>query len=266
MTLSTKRKIILWVTVLLIVVATTAFIESHIYATALDCEKWVKNKSDEVVKGCNTFEKKVIKLRDFLHRKMVKTKADNSLSVTQLNILKEYYKMYGVSRGEKKVFTKEDYDYFFGQTKPRKRDMRLLMNTCDKLNLGYGVCDDAASAFMHFANKQNIETQMVYLFASRPPNEHTIVEALGPDDKWVILEFDPDYNLKLSYKGKMVSREDIKNNPAIIKKFIKQYPDPWKDKNYQSMYLNGRERVLNYEKTSRTYDNLKLSAKMRMRR
>ena len=52
---------------------------------------------------------------------MIKPKAGDTLSGVQISILKKYYKMYGVSRGEEKVLTQRDCAYFWGERNPSKK-------------------------------------------------------------------------------------------------------------------------------------------------
>ena len=243
----------------LLLISSIASAETYIDTTALDCEKWVKEKSDKIVKGCSTFEEKAMELRRHVWEKMDKPKAGDALSVAQLKILKKYYKVYGISRGEKKVLTKEDCNYFWGQTNPPERAMRLFMNTRDKFNFGYGVCDDLASVFMHFARKQAITTHMVQLYVfnekDEPISPHAIAEALSPDGKWVIIDLDPSYDFEPKKNGKMASLQDIKNDKSIL--------DNAPEGVNKNAYYNGVKNVLNYEKASHSYDNLKTSATKR---
>jgi len=215
------------------------------YSYATDCEQQVKKLSDKAVKNCETFDDKVLALRRYVHDVINKAPSIGAIK----------------PNGE--VMTAEEY-YDFRDRK------RFLMNTIDKLDFGYEWCDGSASVFMHFAKKQNIKTRMVYLRVTEKKDgiltlksPHTIAEALSPDNRWVIVDTDPTYDLVLFNKDdKIASREDIKQDKSIlyVNPLIRKNPALWGSKDYLSMFYNNLAAVLDYEQTSRTYHNLKHSA------
>ena len=195
----------------------------------------LKKISDTATKDSVTYEEKILALRRFVHKSM-KAPA------------------IGAVKKDGKVITFDEYYHF-------RDKKRFQMNTIEKLDYGYGWCDDLASMFMYLAHKQGIVTRMVYLHA-RPPRteEHTIAEALTADGRWVIVDLDPSYNLELFVKnGKIATRSDIAKNPNIlrnndtIKKLASKNPTLWNDENYTSIFYNDHEKILSYERASTLY-------------
>lgn len=197
----------------------------HIYAI-----DYVKERSDDAVKGCKTFEDKTLELRRYVHRNFKVMKPGIILSDEQIRILSNYYPPSFFPYKEEKIVKQKDYDYFMNK-------IRYSMNTCDKLDFGYGRCDDLANVFMHLAQKQNITTRMVWLYIKEgADSSHAIVEALDPEGRWVIIDLDPSYNLELFNKEKKIaSRKDIRENRSILQNnaMTKKWPD-----DRLSMYYN----------------------------
>ncbi|OGW76188.1 MAG: hypothetical protein A2Z72_08120 [Omnitrophica bacterium RBG_13_46_9] len=179
------------------------------YVYANDFEAMVKARSDEVVKGCDTFEEKARTLRQYVHDKMLLPDSRLKPDGTTL----------------------------------RPEDIYPL-NTLQRVDCGWGGwCDQQVAVFMHFAQKQGITTRMVFLFKKGSQNScHTITEALE-GDRWVIV--DPMFNLELiNHDGKMASRDDIANdfniirNPPTVKQLAKKEPRWENDEEWLKIYSN----------------------------
>ena len=220
--------------ILLVVLLCIEILGNYVFAN--NYRQTAKEISDKAIDNYATFEDKVLALRKYVHATINKApyigapKSNGNL-MTQ----KEYYNL-------------------------RDKE-RFRMSTIDKLNFGYGWCDDLAAVFMDLANKQNIKTRMVYLQA-RPPrkDQHTIAEALAPDGRWVIVDLDPSWDLVLTKNGNLVSRQQIKKDKSIlygnptVKKLIAENPGSWGDENYSSMFYNNPIRILKYEDVSKIYN------------
>lgn len=140
-----------------IVVITSAalFICSIVYAD--EYEQKIKDRSDMAVKGCKTFEEKVLALRRYVDAKM---------------------KFPEPRLKDGRNLEPEDVD---------------PLNTIERLDSGLGGwCNHQANVFIRLAQKQNIITRMVYLIASTPEkHQHIIAEALSPEGTWVVISLDP---------------------------------------------------------------------------
>lgn len=181
-------------------------------------EKDVKEISDSVVVKCRTFDEKVLALRRFVRDKM---------------------------------------RFSEGRLRPDGRHIRswdiYKLDTIERLNSGLGGwCSQQAAVFMHLAEKQGIDTRLVSLYTAKDrKSQHAITLALSPDNRWVIIDLDPEYDLELFTKdGKIASREDIRKDKSIlyenpaIKNLIKENPALWTDDRL-SMYYNELARVRN---------------------
>jgi hypothetical protein len=176
----------------------------------------IKEISDGIVKGCTAFDEKVLALRRYVHNKMQFPKGrkkPNGGSITPWDI--------------------------------------YPLNTIERLNSGLGGwCDQQADVFMHLAQKQGIDTKMLFLYVKEgEESRHTIAIALSPDNRWVIVDLDPSYDLELFNKdGKLASREDVRNDKSIlyenltIKELIAKDSSMWTDE-YLSMFYNNLARV-----------------------
>lgn len=214
------------------------------YAFGNSYDDQVKEISDKAVENCKTFEEKIQAIKIYILDKIKVTPQPNegkALSEKQIAILEKYYSIAGLIREKGNIFTSSDYYKYLNP-------IRLIMNrnVIDKLDFGYGWCDDTARIFMDLAQKQGITTEMVYLFSSRnPPHEqHTVAEALSPNGKWVIVDLDPKHALQLYDAGKMFSRLDIANNINILRndpirmKFVETEPGTWGQHDYIDMFYN----------------------------
>ena len=204
---------------IVILVLAVLFMCSIAYAD--DYEQKIKDRSDEAVKECKTFEEKVLALRRYVDKRMK-------------------------------------------FPEPRLKNGRNLvpediypLNTLERLDSGLGGwCDQQAHVFIRLAQKQNITTRMIYLIA-RPPRteQHTIVEALSPDGRWVVVSLDPIHGFEPFTKdGKIATREDMANykdilrNNSKVKEFAEK-ESQWRDEDYISMFTNPPLRIFSDEET-----------------
>ncbi len=168
----------------------------------------IKNRSDQVVRGCNSFEDKVRALRQYVHDKMKLPPSGKKPNGTTL--------------------MPEDI---------------YPLNTIERLDsrLG-GWCDQQAQVFMRLAQKQGITTRMVWLYRKNHKDNndscHTIAEAYD-GHRWVIV--DPMFNLELQSKdGKMASRDDVMNDPDIMRRILNiqelEKDNRWNDEEWLSIY------------------------------
>lgn len=179
-------------------------------------EQRIKNISDTVVKDCTTFEQKILALRRYVYNK---AKFPDGKHVKP--------------NGE--------------PLRPREI---WAMDVVEWIDSGYTAwCDQAAYFFMRLADKQNMTTRMVYLFAQPPrTDQHTIAEVLTLDKRWVIVDVDRDNNFEFFNEDKIATRLDIANNLDILYKNAKfkelvDQGGSWQDEKYASMFYNNLARI-----------------------
>jgi hypothetical protein len=193
------------------------------HAYSGDYEQKIMERSNEAVKGCETFDEKVLALRRYVDSKM---------------------------KFPKPFINKNGQELKPGDIYP--------LITLERLDSGLGGwCDQQAHVFIRLAQKQGITTRMVYLRA-RPPmkDEHTIAEALAPDGRWVVVSLDSIHGFEPFTKdSRIATREDMANDPAIlrdnprVKEFAAKEPTSWGNEDYLSMFTNPPLHIFSDEET-----------------
>lgn len=119
---------------------------------------------------------------------------------------------------------------------------RLDTVAIDKLISGIGWCDQQARVFMQVASSIGITTRLLFLHTDSGSSPHTVVEALSPRKRWVLV--DVAYQLDLINKdGRLATQSDIKDDLGIVAnnarvKTRARFENSWTDRDFLSIYSN----------------------------
>ncbi len=115
-----------------------------------------------------------------------------------------------------------------------------------RLKLGIGWCNHQVEAFMLLISYIGVSSRMVYLMDGKGNSPHTIAEVFD-GEKWLVVDVGND--LKLRKDGKMVTREDIREDFTIlteneeVKHLAKIDPEHWGNEEYLRMFTNSAKIV-----------------------